>query len=77
MEITLIKTNDEEGQSLSTLQSSSLQDSSIKYIDVAEELFFTFDFTKKGNDKQKPNVFYYVRDYGELDEVPIIEPKIY
>jgi hypothetical protein len=69
------KTNDEEGlEPFLLYKSFSFQDSSIKYIDVAEEFVLYFRLYEKGNDKQN-RTFYYVSDYGELDEVLIIEPK--
>jgi hypothetical protein len=69
------KTNDEEGlEPFLLYKIFSLQDSSIKYIDVAEEFVLYFRLYEKGNDKQN-RTFYYVSDYGELDEVLIIEPK--
>lgn len=53
----------------------SLEETSIKYIDVSEEFVLYFELYEKGNDKQN-RTFYYVSDYGELDEVLIIEPKL-
>jgi len=70
------KTNDEEGlEPFLFYKSFSLQETSIKYIDVAEEFILYFRLYEKGNDKQN-RTFYYVSDYGELDEVLIIEPKL-
>jgi hypothetical protein len=70
------KTNDEEGlEPFLFYKSFSLQETSIKYIDVAEEFVLYFRLYEKGNDKQN-RTFYYVSDYGELDEVLIIEPKL-
>jgi hypothetical protein len=53
----------------------SLPETSIKYIDVSEEFILYFRLYEKGNNKQN-RTFYYVDDYGELDEVLIIEPKL-
>jgi hypothetical protein len=70
------KTNDEEGlEPFLFYKSFSLQETSIKYIDVAEEFVLYFRLYEKGNNKQN-RTFYYVSDYGELDEVIIIEPKL-
>jgi hypothetical protein len=70
------KSNDEEGlEPFLFYKSFSLQETSIKYIDVAEEFVLYFRLYEKGNDKQN-RTFYYVSDYGELDEVLIIEPKL-
>lgn len=70
------RTNDEEGlEPFLLYKSFSLQENSIKYIDVAEEFVLYFRLYEKGNDKQN-RTFYYVSDYGELDEVLIIEPKL-
>lgn len=70
------KTNNEEGlEPFLFYKSFSLQETSIKYIDVAEEFVLYFRLYEKGNDKQN-RTFYYVSDYGELDEVLIIEPKL-
>jgi hypothetical protein len=70
------KFNNEEGlEPFLLYKSFSLQDSSIKYIDVAEEFVLYFRLYEKGNDKQN-RTFYYINDYGELDEVLIIEPQL-
>lgn len=70
------KSNDEEGlEPFLFYKSFPLQETSIKYIDVAEEFVLYFRLYEKGNDKQN-RTFYYVGDYGELDEVLIIEPKL-
>lgn len=53
----------------------SLPDTSIKYIDISEEFILYFNLYEKGYDKQNRS-FYYVSDYGELDEVLTIEPKL-
>ncbi|MHC5202473.1 hypothetical protein [Myroides sp. LJL119] len=70
------KSNDEEGlEPFLFYKSFSLQDSSVNYIDVAEEFVLYFKLYEKGNDKQN-RIFYYVNEYGELDEVIIIEPNL-
>ncbi len=70
------KTNEEEGlEPFLLYKSFSLQETSIKYIDVAEEFVLYFRLYEKGNDKQN-RTFYYVSDYEELDEVLTIEPKL-
>jgi hypothetical protein len=70
------KSNEEEGlEPFLLYKSFSLQETSIKYIDVAEEFVLYFRLYEKGNDKQN-RTFYYVSDYGELDEVLTIEPKL-
>lgn len=70
------RTNDNEGlEPFLFYKSFSLHEKSIKYIDVAEEFILYFRLYEKGNDKQN-RTFYYVSDYGELDEVLIIEPKL-
>lgn len=70
------KSNDKEGlEPFLLYKSFSLQETSIKYIDVAEEFLLYFRLYEKGNDKQN-RTFYYVSDYGELDEVLTIEPKL-
>jgi hypothetical protein len=53
----------------------SLPETSIKYIDISEEFILYFRLYEKGNDKQN-RTFYYVDDYGELDEVLTVEPKL-
>lgn len=53
----------------------SLQETSIEYIDVSEEFVLYFNLYEKLENKQN-RTFYYVNDYGELDEVIIIEPKL-
>jgi hypothetical protein len=55
-------------------KSFSLIEKSISYIDIAEEFILYFKLYEIGSDKQN-RIFYYVDDYGELDEVIIIEPK--
>ncbi len=52
----------------------SLVDKSVSYIDIAEEFILYFKLYETGNDKQN-RIFYYVDDYGELDEVIIIKPN--
>lgn len=70
------KTNDEEGlEPFLFYKSFSLQETSVDYIDVAEEFVLYFRLYEEGNNKQN-RTFYYVSDYGELDEVLIIEPKL-
>ena len=53
----------------------SLKEEEVRYIDVAEEFVLYFRLYEKGNDK-KNRTFYYVDDYGVLDEVLTIEPKL-
>jgi hypothetical protein len=53
----------------------SLADTSIEYIDVSEEFILYFKLYEKGTDKQH-RTFYYVSDYGELDEVIKVEPNL-
>jgi hypothetical protein len=70
------KTNDEKGlEPFLFYKTFSLPETSIKYIDVAEEFILYFRLYEKGNDKQN-RTFYYVSDYGELEEVLTIEPKL-
>jgi hypothetical protein len=70
------KTYEDEGlEPFLLYKSFSIQETSIKYLDVAEEFVLYFRLYEKGNDKQN-RTFYYVTDYGELDEVLIIEPKL-
>lgn len=70
------KTNDEEGlEPFLFYKSFSFQETSINYIDVSEEFILYFRLYEKGIDKQN-RTFYYVNDYGELDEVLTIEPKL-
>lgn len=52
----------------------AIANSSVHYIDIAEEFVLYFRLYEKGIDKQN-RTFFYVDDYGELDEVIIIEPK--
>lgn len=56
-------------------KSFSLSDNSISYIDVAEEFILYYNLLEKGNEKQN-RTFYYVDDYGELDEVLVVEPNL-
>lgn len=53
----------------------SLPDTSIEYIDVSEEFILYFRLYEEGKNKQN-RIFYYVDDYGELDEVIVIEPNL-
>lgn len=70
------KTNDEEGlEPFLFYKNFSLQETSVKYIDISEEFILYFRLYEKGNDKQN-RIFYYVNDYGELDEVLIVEPNL-
>lgn len=70
------KTYDQEGlEPFLFYKQFSLPDTSIKYIDVSEEFILYFNLYEKGNDKQN-RIFYYVNDYGELDEVLTVEPKL-
>ncbi|MGV8827838.1 MAG: hypothetical protein ACWA6U_05900 [Breznakibacter sp.] len=70
------KSNDEEGlEPFLFYKSFSFHETSEKYIDIAEEFVLYFRLYEKGNDKQN-RTFYYVSDYGELDEVLIIEPDL-
>lgn len=70
------KSYDEEGlEPFLFYKSFSFHDKSEKYIDVAEEFVLYFRLYENGNDKQN-RTFYYVSDYGELDEVLIIEPDL-
>lgn len=55
-------------------KSFSLIEKSVSYIDIAEEFVLYFKLYETGSDKQN-RIFHYVDDYGELDEVIIIEPK--
>lgn len=67
---------DEEGlEPFLFYKSFSLQETSIKYIDVSEEFVLYFRLYEKGTNKQN-RIFYYVSDYGDLDEVLIIKPKL-
>lgn len=50
-------------------------ETSDKYIDISEEFILYFKLYEKGRDKQNRS-FYYVDDYGELDEVIKLEPNI-
>ena len=53
----------------------SLPETSIKYIDISEEFILYFRLYEKGNDKQN-RIFFYIDDYGELDEVIIIKSNL-
>lgn len=52
----------------------SLNDGHDHYVDVSEEFVLYFKLYERGKDKQN-RTFYYVDDYGELDEVIVVEPK--
>lgn len=70
------KSNNEEGiEPFLFYKSFLLQETSLEYIDVAEEFALYFRLYEKGNNKQN-RTFYYVNEYGELDEVLTIEPKL-
>jgi len=70
------KTYDEEGlEPFLFYKKFSLEDDYIRYIDVAEEFILYFRLYEKGTDKHN-RIFYYVGDYGELDEVLIIKPDL-
>lgn len=69
------KTYDEEGlEPFLFYKSFSLPESHIRYFDVSEEFILYFRLYEQGSDKLN-RIFYYVDDYGELDEVIVIEPK--
>jgi hypothetical protein len=53
----------------------SPQETSVKYLDVAEEFILYYRLYETGNNKLN-RIFYYVSDYGELEEVLIIEPNL-
>jgi len=44
------------------------------YIDISEEFVLYFKLYERGKDKQN-RIFYYVDDYGELDEVIVVKPE--
>ncbi|WP_041633015.1 hypothetical protein [Maribacter sp. HTCC2170] len=70
------KTYDEEGlEPFLFYKQFSLTESSVKYIDISEEFILYFRLYEKGSDKQN-RTFFYVNDYGELDEVITIEPHL-
>ncbi|MCY1719218.1 hypothetical protein OU798_02640 [Prolixibacteraceae bacterium Z1-6] len=70
------KTYDEDGlEPFLFYKYFSFQETSEKYIDVAEEFVLYYRLYEKGINKQN-RTFYYVSDYGELDEVLIIEPDL-
>lgn len=70
------KSYEEEGlEPFLFYKSFSFQDTYEKYIDVAEEFVLYFKLYENGHDKQN-RTFYYVSDYGELEEVLIIEPEL-
>lgn len=51
-----------------------LPDKSERYIDISEEFILYFNLYETGQDKQNRK-FYYVDDYGELDEAIIVDPN--
>lgn len=70
------KTYDEEGlEPFLFCKYFSFKETDEKYIDIAEEFVLYFRLYEEGNNKQN-RTFYYVSDYGELDEVLIIEPDM-
>lgn len=70
------KTYDEEGlEPFLFYKHFHLAETSVKYIDISEEFILYFKLYEKGNDKQN-RTFYYVDDYGELDEVIKVEPNL-
>lgn len=70
------KTYDEEGlEPFLFYKHFSFAETSVKYIDISEEFILYFKLYEKGSDKQN-RTFYYVDDYGELDEVIIVEPNL-
>ncbi len=70
------KTYDQDGvEPFLFYKSFSLPESHINYLDIAEEFPLYFRLYEQGSDKNN-RTFYYVDDYGELDEVIIIEPKL-
>lgn len=70
------KTYDEDGlEPFLFYKYFSFQETKEKYIDVAEEFVLYYRLYEKGINKQN-RTFYYVSDYGELDEVLIIEPDL-
>jgi hypothetical protein len=69
------KTYDKEGlEPFLFFKSFSLPESHVRYFDVSEGFILYFRLYEEGSDKQN-RIFYYVDDYGELDEVIVIEPK--
>jgi len=70
------KTNDEEGlEPFLLYKKFLLREETVRYIDVTEEFILYFQLYEKGNDKQN-RTFYYVSDFGELDEVLTVEPNL-
>ncbi|MEN5195773.1 hypothetical protein [Sphingobacterium faecium] len=56
-------------------RSFSLPDEQISYVDISEEFILYFNLYEKGVNKEN-RTFYYVDDYGEIDEVLIVEPNL-
>ncbi|HIC8925963.1 hypothetical protein CMT72_18055 [Elizabethkingia anophelis] len=56
-------------------KSFSIGNKKVKYIDVSEEFILYFKLYEEITDKQNRK-YYFVNDYGELDEVLIIEPNL-
>ncbi|GEP52802.1 hypothetical protein FNO01nite_34740 [Flavobacterium noncentrifugens] len=56
-------------------RSFSLQQNPVRYIDISEEFVLYFNLYETGSDKQNRK-FLYIDDYGEQDEVMIIEPNL-
>jgi hypothetical protein len=70
------RTNDEEGlEPFLFYKHFSLPENSVSYIDISEEFILYFKLYEKGYDKQN-RVFYYIDDYGEMDEVIKVEPSL-
>ncbi|MGJ1382690.1 hypothetical protein [Sphingobacterium siyangense] len=55
-------------------KSFSLPEKHISYLDISEEFILYFKLYEKGESKDN-RIFYYVDDYGEMDEVIIVEPN--
>lgn len=70
------KTYDEEGlEPFLFCKNFSLIDSFVDYVDISEEFIMYFKLYEKGADKKNRN-FFYVDEYGELDEVITVEPNL-
>lgn len=50
-------------------------ETSVRYIDISEEFILYFNLYEEGSNKQN-RIFYYVDEYGELDEVIKVEPNL-
>ncbi len=70
------KTYDKDGlEPFLFYKSFSLPETHVNYFDISEEFVLFFRLYEEGSNKQN-RTFYYIDDYGDLDEVIVIQPHL-